>query len=64
MAGNLLGAWHGIDNVPRKWLSRVELGTAVAALADDLATYPEWPIGEYVPDSDASHYWRTRYPPS
>ena len=63
MAGNLLGAWHGIDNVPRKWLSGVELGSAVAAMADDLATYPEWPIGEYVPDSEASHYWRTRYPP-
>jgi len=63
MAGNLLGAWHGIDNVPRKWLSGVELGVAIAAMADDLATYPEWPIGEYVPDSEASHYWRTRYPP-
>ena len=63
MAGNLLGAWHGVDNVPRKWLSGVELGSAVAAMADDLATYPEWPIGEYVPDTEASHYWRTRYPP-
>ena len=63
MAGNLLGAWHGVDNVPRKWLSGVELGSVVAAMADDLATYPEWPIGEYVPDSEASHYWRTRYPP-
>ena len=51
MAGNLLGAWHGIDNVPRKWLSGVELGSAIAAMADDLATYPEWPIGEFVPDT-------------
>jgi ADP-ribosylglycohydrolase len=64
MAGNLLGAWHGIDNVPRKWLSSVELGSAIAAMADDLATYPEWPIGEFVPDTQASHYWRTRYPPN
>lgn len=63
MAGNLLGAWRGIDNVPRKWLSGMELGSAIAALADDLATYPEWPIGEYVPDTEASNYWRTRYPP-
>ena len=63
MAGNLLGTWHGIDNVPRKWLSGVELGSTVAAIADDLATYPEWPIGEFVPDTQASHYWRTRYPP-
>ena len=64
IAGNLLGAWHGIDNVPRKWLSGVELGAAIAAMADDLATYPVWPIGEYVPDTEASHYWRTRYPPA
>jgi ADP-ribosylglycohydrolase len=63
MAGNLIGAWRGIDNVPRTWLSRVELGSALAAIADDLATWPEWPIGEFVPDSEASHYWRTRYPP-
>ncbi|HVF62423.1 MAG TPA: ADP-ribosylglycohydrolase family protein [Casimicrobiaceae bacterium] len=63
IAGNLLGARHGIDNVPRTWLSRVELGTAIAAVADDLATFPDWPIGEYVPDTQASYYWRTRYPP-
>ena len=63
MAGNLIGTWRGIDNVPRTWLSRVELGSALAALADDLATWPEWPIGEFVPDTEASHYWRTRYPP-
>lgn len=63
MAGNLLGAWRGIDNVPRTWLSRVEMGSAIAALADDLATWPDWPIGEYLPDTEASTYWRMRYPP-
>lgn len=63
MAGNLLGALRGVDNVPRKWLSAVELGSSIAAIADDLATYPEWPIGEFVPDTEASNYWRTRYPP-
>jgi len=64
MAGSLLGAMRGVDNIPRKWLSAVELGSAIAALADDLATYPEWPIGEFVAESEASHYWRTRYPPN
>ncbi len=63
MAGNLIGALRGVDNVPRKWLSEVELGSSIAAIADDLVTYPDWPIGEFVPDSEASHYWRTRYPP-
>jgi ADP-ribosylglycohydrolase len=63
IAGNLLGTWHGVDNVPRTWLSRVELGAAIAAIADDLATWPEWPIGQFAPDTEASTYWRTRYPP-
>ncbi|HEX4886086.1 MAG TPA: ADP-ribosylglycohydrolase family protein, partial [Casimicrobiaceae bacterium] len=26
IAGNLLGALHGLDNIPRKWLSGLELG--------------------------------------
>jgi ADP-ribosylglycohydrolase len=63
IAGNLLGALRGIDNIPRKWLSALELGASIAAIADDLATYPEWPIGEFVPESEASSYWRGRYPP-
>jgi ADP-ribosylglycohydrolase len=63
IAGNLLGALHGIDNVPRKWLSGVELGAEIAAIADDLGTWPDWPIGEFVEETDASRYWRTRYPP-
>jgi ADP-ribosylglycohydrolase len=63
IAGNLLGALHGIDNVPRKWLSGLEMGSEIAAIADDLATWPDWPIGEFVEETEASNYWRTRYPP-
>jgi ADP-ribosylglycohydrolase len=63
MAGNLLGALHGVDNIPRKWLSGLELGSAIAAMADDLATYPDWPIGEFVPHSEATSFWIGRYPP-
>lgn len=63
MAGSLLGALHGVDNVPRKWLSALELGREIAAIADDLATYPDWPIGEFMGESEATHFWRTRYPP-
>ena len=63
IAGNLLGTLHGIENVPRKWLSGLELGTEIAAIADDLATWPDWPIGEFVEETAASNYWRTRYPP-
>ena len=63
IAGNLLGALHGVENVPRKWLSGLELGTEIAAIADDLATWPDWPIGEFIEETEASNYWRTRYPP-
>src|SRR5690606_6942331 len=63
MAGNLLGARHGVDNIPRRWLSAVELGSTVAAMADDLATWPDWPIGEFLAESEASTFWRMRYPP-
>lgn len=64
MAGNLLGTLHGIDNVPRRWVTQLELREVIAAVADDLATYPDWPIGEYVPEETATHYWMKRYPPS
>jgi ADP-ribosylglycohydrolase len=64
MAGNLIGALRGVDNIPRKWLSALELGSTIAAIADDLATYPEWPIGEFVPDNEAATFWRMRYPPA
>jgi ADP-ribosylglycohydrolase len=63
IAGNLLGALHGVENVPRKWLSGLELGTEIASIADDLATWPDWPIGEFIEETEASNYWRTRYPP-
>ena len=63
MAGNLIGTLRGVDNIPRKWLSALELGSAIAAVADDLATYPEWPIGEFVPESEAASFWQMRYPP-
>ena len=45
--------------VPR----RVDDDGAVAAMADDLATYPDWPIGEFVPHSEATSFWIGRYPP-
>lgn len=64
IAGNLIGAWRGVDNIPRKWLSALELGATLAAIADDLATYPDWPIGEFLPDSEVATFWRTRYPPA
>lgn len=64
IAGNLLGALHGVDQIPRRWLSGVELGREIAQIADDLATFPAWPIGQFMDESEAGTYWRTRYPPA
>ncbi|HVE51542.1 MAG TPA: ADP-ribosylglycohydrolase family protein [Casimicrobiaceae bacterium] len=63
IAGNLIGALRGVDNIPRKWLSALDAGATLAAIADDLATYPDWPIGEFLPESEAATFWRMRYPP-
>jgi len=63
IAGNLLGAMYGIEGIPRSWLAEVELGDAIATIADDLGTYPDWPVGEYLPQDEASDYWLKRYPP-
>jgi ADP-ribosylglycohydrolase len=36
IAGNLMGAWRGVDAIPRRWLERLELRDAIEAVADDL----------------------------
>ncbi len=63
IAGNLLGALHGIDSIPRNWLHGLELGDVVAEVADDLATYPDWPVGEFLEHTEEAEYWNERYPP-
>jgi len=62
IAGNLLGALHGVDAIPKRWLLSLELRRVVLDTADDLATFPDWPIGEFVPDSHEAAYWKRRYP--
>ncbi len=62
MAGNLLGAMHGLESIPRRWLTGLELGGVIESIADDLATYPQWPVGEFTDDSPERDYWTARYP--
>lgn len=64
MAGNLLGAHLGVEAIPQRWLAGLEARRIIAEVADDLATFPQWPIGEFVDESDASDYYRKRYPGS
>ena len=62
MAGNLLGAMHGVEAIPKRWMISIELRRVILEMADDLATFPDWPIGEFMPDSDEAGYWTRRYP--
>jgi ADP-ribosyl-[dinitrogen reductase] hydrolase len=62
ITGNLLGAMHGVEAIPKRWLISLELRRVIIETADDLATFPDWPIGEFMPDSDAADYWKQRYP--
>jgi len=64
MAGNLLGALHGMDAIPQRWIAGLEAKRIIAEVADDLATFPDWPVGEFFGESDASDYYRKRYPGS
>ncbi|CAG0956374.1 hypothetical protein BURK1_00474 [Burkholderiales bacterium] len=63
IAGNLLGALHGIEAIPTRLTNGLELVDAVVQLADDLATFPAWPIGQFEPTTEASAWWLERYPP-
>ena len=62
ITGNLLGAMHGVEAIPKRWLISLELRRVIIETADDLATFPDWPVGEFMPDSDAADYWKQRYP--
>jgi len=64
MAGNLLGALHGMESIPQRWYAGLEARRIVAEMADDLATFPDWPLGEFVEETDLTEYYRKRYPPS
>jgi ADP-ribosylglycohydrolase len=64
IAGNILGALHGIESIPTRFTNSLEMVDVLAVLADDLATFPAWPIGQFQPSTDATAWWLERYPPS
>ena len=51
ITGNILGALHGVEAVPEKWLTRLELRDTIAEVAEDLL------IGFRSGDE-----WRDKYP--
>lgn len=62
IAGHLLGTMHGAEAISKRWTIGLELRRVIVEIADDLATFPDWPIGEFMPESDESDYWKRRYP--
>jgi ADP-ribosylglycohydrolase len=64
IAGNLLGALHGVEAIPQRWLAGLEAARVIAEVADDLCTFPDWPIGEFIAETEASEHYRRRYPGS
>ncbi len=61
IAGNLLGAALGLNAIPERWRSSLELVDVIEHVADDLLDYPTWNIGEFVTDGDNDRVW-ARYP--
>ena len=61
ITGNLLGAILGVEAIPDRWLTGVELREVIEAMADDLHDFPTWNIGEYVEGGDNDRIWE-RYP--
>ncbi|MDX5327225.1 MAG: ADP-ribosylglycohydrolase family protein [Marinobacter sp.] len=42
ITGNVLGAMHGTDVIPQRWLEPLELRGVIEAVASDLWTCQEW----------------------
>ena len=61
IAGQLLGAIHGISAIPRRWVKELELRDVIVAMADDLATVCEWHLIDDEAENEGDFYW-DRYP--
>ena len=67
IAGNLLGAMLGADQIPSRWLDTLELKDVIVEIADDLATVNEWPVttdsrGQTPEQRAEGVYLTARYP--
>jgi len=61
ITGNLLGAAAGVEAIPERWLTPLELRSTVEAIADDLAAFPEWHLRGPANREECAFY-ATRYP--
>jgi ADP-ribosylglycohydrolase len=42
IAGNLLGAMHGVEAIPERWLGRLELREVISEVGNDLFCFTDW----------------------
>jgi ADP-ribosyl-[dinitrogen reductase] hydrolase len=61
ITGNLLGAAGGVEAIPGRWLTHVELRAIIEAMADDLAAFPDWRLRTH-DDAEERAFYTTRYP--
>jgi ADP-ribosyl-[dinitrogen reductase] hydrolase len=57
IAGNLLGASLGLQQIPENWIESLELRDVIASVADDLATFADWQT-----NNPEDEYYFERYP--
>jgi ADP-ribosylglycohydrolase len=62
IAGNLLGAMHGVDAIPAEWLEPLELRDVITQVADDLHDYRDWDIGEHSANQALNEQVWNKYP--
>ena len=63
ITGNILGARWGAEAIPEDWLARLELREVITELADDLLTFPEWPVDDVGTDAAFEDAALAKYPP-
>jgi ADP-ribosylglycohydrolase len=61
ITGNLLGAACGVEAIPGRWLTHLELRAIVEAMADDLAAFPDWRLRTHN-DAEERAFYTGRYP--
>jgi len=63
ITGNLLGAAGGIEAIPERWLTQLEMRSTIESVAYDLAAFPEWRLRGPANTEELTFY-ANRYPVS
>ena len=51
----------GVEAIPDRWIKALELRDVIREMADDLATFRDWDVGEFRTSPECDFYWN-RYP--